>query len=813
MSKPGLTPLSLIALNISNTLWLWAVPIAVGVPLFVHLFGRRSGRVVVLPTARFVRQAVAGSSPWLRLRNGLLLLLRCVTLTLLVVGFARPVWYGQPLPVWADRGVSAVLVLDRSASMTRSQNGVTLFDEAKRRVVAMLRGLDPQHDLASVVLLDAAPRPLLPQPSANFSRLIELVGQTQVTHHHGDTGAAMRVARDVAARGAVAGDRGTERQGRIEIFTDVQASQFENSQLDLGGAEAGSGGAGVRVHKISGGPGANLALLDCVVTPTVPVVGQQAVVTARVAYFAEDDSTVHATVVMDFEGRQTSKEVTVKGGATQAVEFVIHPRVAGISGVQLAIGDMRGDDVIDLDNRVGSVFRIEALRRVALVTAADINDPDAAAYYFVRALQPGINDLNDTGVGLEVWGSSSLVTKLGESQAVRSPVAVIIVEAGRLTDTTLRALHRFLIGGGAVVWVIDSEEAIATLRRAIEIGTNIDTGLNPVVPSAIPSGMAAADLRVESGRFDDPVLRVFEGPARGGLLRTRFGGAVACDLLPMGEVLLEFSNGWPLLACRWVGAGRIAVLTAGLSPTQSDLVKGPYFVPLIHQLIRHLTPGAPPVAVARPGDVVSIPVDHNLGNEDRPLIVVGPQGQRVMSWGVRRGQAATRVVRVGPIDRVGRYVVTTADRGNVLGGVSVQLDPAESDPRALDRMPFARAGVIPPLSFREGVGGRSSIRDLRGVHPSPNLSPGGERGNETALTGGGSVTAQRSAVGVDLVNHESAGLRPQGVELWPYLIAAAVVLVTIEMLIADWLAGLLRAGRFGKNVASLAVGRGLTIHA
>ena len=72
-----------------------------------------------------------------------------------------------------------------------------------------------------------------------------------------------------------------------------------------------------------------------------------------------------------------------------------------------------------------------------------------------------------------------------------------------------------------------------------------------------------------------------------------------------------------------------------------------------------------------------------------------------------------------------------------------QADGAGQDKMqvAIDRMKTAKkSGRVPdtavtdpcPLPFREGAGGGSGARDLRGFHPWPNLSPQGERNFETA---------------------------------------------------------------------------------
>ena len=83
--------------------------LALGIPLAIHLLGRRRARKVVLPTARFAEGAHASSRGRLWLKRVALLALRLAIVALLVLALAGPRIGGA--------GGRWLVVLDTSPSM------------------------------------------------------------------------------------------------------------------------------------------------------------------------------------------------------------------------------------------------------------------------------------------------------------------------------------------------------------------------------------------------------------------------------------------------------------------------------------------------------------------------------------------------------------------------------------------------------------------------------------------------------------------------------------------------------------------------
>src|SRR5207249_2342144 len=119
--------------------------LAVALPVIFHLIRRTSREKTVFSSLMFLMATPPRVTRRSRLENIFLLILRCVVLCLLALGFARPFIHK---PVQADSKTGAakkILVLvDTSASMRRG----TLWPEARSKAAELLRQALPVDQVA-----------------------------------------------------------------------------------------------------------------------------------------------------------------------------------------------------------------------------------------------------------------------------------------------------------------------------------------------------------------------------------------------------------------------------------------------------------------------------------------------------------------------------------------------------------------------------------------------------------------------------------------------------------------------------------------
>ena len=623
--------------------WLWAGLGAVVAPVVVHWLSRGRGRRLVLPTARFFDGAVVGRRSFARPRDLLGVLVRVLILGLLVGAWARPVWRGGAAHADGVAGRAVVYVLDRSASMTRSRGGVTLFEAARRGVVDGLRSLDAGRDVAGVVLMDGGPDALLPEVTSNLGELVGLVEEVRVTYERDRFSEAVGVAVDLLRGGR--GSRGGGAGGEVVVFSD---GGFDAADV-LGRLAREEPGVGVSLRVVGGGVrgGVNVGLSEAGVVGRA-VVGQPVVLGVRVGCWGGvggDDGGCEGgrvLVRLSFEGRGQERWVELAGGeAGGVVEFEVVPERVGVGWARFSVGG-GGGGVLGFDDEAGVAVYVEERRSVGVVTGADMGDPRNASYYVYRALGAG------DGVEAEVLGAV-------DEEGLRGRDTVVVVEGGEVGGAAREALRGYVSGGGVLVWVVDSERALGSFGAFG--GGEVGEG-------------GAGGVGWGLGSLDEPLLGAFEGAAMGALLGQRFGRVYGLPRVDGGRVVLRFDDGRDAVACWAVGRGAVAGLGVDLAPGESDFVKGPVFVAFLHELIGGLTRVAKGEGVVLVGDAPGVRLAGGVVSDG--LRVVGPGGGS-HGW----GRVDDEVVRLGRVGLPGAYRVVGGDGGEA-GGVWVGVDPWES---------------------------------------------------------------------------------------------------------------------------------------
>lgn len=770
--------------------WVWALPVAVLLPLVVHLLSQRGGKLAYFPAVRFVKKAVALQTRWYRPRHWLMLLIRMLILAAVIGALAQPIWWRDPAAASQNyQGVAAVLILDASASMQRTEQGSSLFEIARAQTIAALSSLDPSRDRAMVIVMDASPSPILPRMSANFSAMADELRTLKPTWEHGDLTAALTLA---ARPPWDPNDKAATALLNIHLFSDMQKTQWPGeAQLRTILADKTFIPQPVGQAKSVKG---NLALHRASVTPSQPVPGQRVTVWADVANYADANSPpVNVNVVMVAAGQRQVRMVKVAAGGTARVSFLWQPREAGTTYVSLTLEpavDSAGNvNALTADDHTGRFVQVARSRKVALVTAADVDDPSSSPYYFKRALTPD-KDPSANDVHLQVLTPAMLAGTLSPSSSAQWPACIVMTMAGGPPQAALDALAAYMNQGGGVWWIIDSAIAATSLANwQSELGS-----LAPVVNAQNPTQTLPLIMRIDgmptigSGAFDDPALEVFEGPARSALLQQTFTATFEGTLAPGAKSLLSFkhlltddaSNTLnlhpPLLASLQVGQGQLVVMTAMLSPDASPLVKGQVFVPLVHQIVRTLSPLLRATSNPLVGSSLSIdlPVPDGATDAAAGLYVLKPDGSRITQIVLdppMPGQTSS--VQLPTISRdVGRYSLHVKANDQLLGGVQVELASSESD--------------LTPWQ----------LANTSAAH-SPLASPATTDDSEHVITTPQSRASQ--AADQPLVVSDAA-LREHGQPLWPYLLLLAVLLLILESLLGG-LASAVRAGSQPPNTS------------
>jgi len=632
-------PLVLAYLTFAAPTWLWLVAAAAALLVALHWLSRRRAPEITFPATRLLAEATPPPTERRRLRDWLLLATRLIILAALIAGFARPQWEGARKSSAAPAPRHAALLVDRSASMRRSEQGMRLFEQAKQRAIERLRALQRSGVYVSLVMIDESPASLLPEPTRNVAVLIDRLRSREVTFQRGRAGRALDEARALHERFA-AGTNASEPL-RLEIISDTQVPHWPRQRL----ARLRRRGMNVTVHRIAGDT-TNVALSRLRVRSHPPIQHQPTEATVRITNFTDKTRRVTARLTgestkapapshssaSESAKRTGGKEVTrnaltitsprrrlaLEPGERRSLTWRVTFSRPGPAVLRASLVDHA--DALPADDTTGAAVHVAEAQPVLMITRAEAT-PDSARYFLERALA-ATHDAAPPRFDVRVEPPEAFTTQSfshepstrdapGDStDRAAPPPIVLIVDAGGLDAPTREALAGHVTDGGRVFWFVDSAASADAFNRFAE------TVPRKSADSRIPRAVWHANTRATLGsaRFDRPPFEVFGGASRAGLLTSSFTRYATLTDLGRSRALLRAGSSAALMASWRVGRGRVLVSGLDVAPGSSDFVKTPWFVPFVHESLELLTRRERRTSLRLPGQPLPFNVEagHNV---------------------------------------------------------------------------------------------------------------------------------------------------------------------------------------------------------
>ncbi len=572
-------------MNFLSPWFLLGAALIVG-PIIAHLIRRATRKRVVFSATRFL----SASPPKLDRRNRIqhpwLLLLRCLVVGLLAMGFARP-YLKRDLPMLNSPTIpqSVVAVLDESASMQRAG----LWDAARKKV----------YDLADTL-----------GPNDQFA-ILGVSGGVEHILSHEQWKQAAASDRPALVRGVLA-DR-KPGWGPKNLDAAIEAASTEWEQMsenvnavtrkkivvvsDFTASGRVSGLAGLNWPK-----GSELNLET--VTPThAGDAGLQWLgwsendaglsLRASVVQSAKSTATALSVQLRDAQTNQLIGEpqkLTVQAGDSQIVIMPV-PAEAATKPLRL---DLAGDEE-NFDNTLWAVH--PAPREITLTYYGGhaANDIKHARFYLERAVAG--------------WKDPLVHVVAGEaaSPAATKPGSEFFVVAGPL-DAAAADNVRSKIAAGDFALVLLSDPKMVDTAAALAG----ETGWSPLQPAQKNAMFGQVD-------FQHPLFSLFSDPHYSDFTHIQFTQAQSVKLPPKtgAVVAARFDDGSPAVLETTVGKGRMIVWGSDWSTAVGNWVLSTKFVPWLEALVERAAGGAQRPAIAEVGDT-----DRLLGGEParwRPL--------------------------------------------------------------------------------------------------------------------------------------------------------------------------------------------------
>lgn len=506
--------------------------LAIGVPIALHLFRRRTDTVVEFPAVRLLTSTPVEQQRRKRLRELILLALRVTALVLLAAAFARPYLAGRM--VAASMPVT-VVAIDRSFSLS----GPGVFDRARALAASAIDEAPSSHAVALIAFDDVAET--IVDPTTDRGAVTAAIRSIEP----GVSGT-----RYAAAIGRAAELLGA-RAGRVVVVTDLQQAGWK-------GPPRGALADDVEIVVAA----VDAPLLNLAVTAADRRGGR---VEAAVRNFGVEPRTAHVT--LSIEAKEAAR-VSLTIPAQSTVPVVFDGEVPSRGGAAVTVTDPGG---LPIDDARYLVLDPAPPTRVLVLAA----DPSAlgGGLYVERALEAV-----DAGRAFEVTVLDGRSLSSWTPEQLAREHALVLLGTRSLERRGRELIGGYLSNGGSALLALGPDIDPATLGELL----SVTTGLAPKAQALSAGGatLVLADTR-------HPVFRPFATPGAA-LADVRFDQA-----WPVGEegrrVLARFSGGPAALLEQPRPEGRMLIFTSDLDNKWNRFPLSPAFVPFLVESARYLT--------------------------------------------------------------------------------------------------------------------------------------------------------------------------------------------------------------------------------
>ena len=537
--------------------------LAAAVPVLVHLVRRTRAAKMQFPSLMFLRRIEQKTIRKRRLRNLLLLALRCAALLLLALAFARPYFTKNSAAASASQS-NRVILVDGSYSMRYGES----FNRARQAARNLINAAAPGEQIAVIMFAQGydVMMPLKPGHAEALTAIEQLQPGLGATDYLQAIQAAIALLKDVSGA------------KRIDLISDFQDTGWNRSATPV----KLPSDIKLVATDVSEPRPENLAVIEVKAEPVVYQQKYAGKLVARVNNFGGSDVS-DATV--DFKLNDLTverRQVKLDAGASQTVEFTDFnvPEGANRASVEIT------GDSFTLDNRFLFTMKRENQTRVLVIDTAARGRSES--FYLQQSLAAGENNRH----ALTVKSVGSVNPSELDSYRV-----VIINDAAGINDVLAASLKAYTERGGGLILAAGKHTEAGEFNRAF-------AGLAPAqVGDVVQSRSYALMSQVKS---DHPIFSPFARSGR--LASTRIYGYHRATANQGATTIAALDDGSPVIVEGLAGRGKVLLVNTTLDTAWNDLPLTPMFLPLVRQMLEYLGGSEPPAAYTI-GQVVTAPPD------------------------------------------------------------------------------------------------------------------------------------------------------------------------------------------------------------
>jgi hypothetical protein len=540
--------------------------LGIGLPILAHLLNRFQVQHTDWAAMQFLNRSVRVRSRQIKLREVLLLILRCLAVLLFVFALARPAWTGDAASwIPGEKRAGVVIALDGSFSMQQGEVGASRFQRALKQVEA-ISGKIKTGDPVTLVLLGGKEKLLTHNMTYDAQRWDAILKTVAATSSALEWDSVPKRLKELA-EGMDAS------QKEIYMITDVQArdwknrsSQFRDSLMELGKS------ASVFIVPVTGEL-ENLAVTDLDLVSGALRKGTIARYQATVRNFGTTPVSA-VEVRCKVNGIQIdSKSIPlIAAGASETVSLFVPfhnpgatPITAEISGDSLAVDNVR---------RAVAVVR----DRVAVLCVDGSAGGDAG-----RMISAALMARSD-GVDDEDYTVRSIPWLSFPAEDLGKIDVIALADVPEITVDQATQLSRFVREGNGLIWFAGDDVKVSSWNERA----------SALLPAAIGQALDSSDALgagkpLDANMPDHTVCLPLRSLAEDLLSETRFLKCLDLKPTPSSFSVLQLAgSGSPILLEQSLGRGQVFMFATTAQTTWNNMALTPVFPMLMQQIVTYL---------------------------------------------------------------------------------------------------------------------------------------------------------------------------------------------------------------------------------
>ena len=543
--------------------------LGVALPILAHLLNRHRVKYTPWAAMQFLNRNVRVRSRQLRLRDLLLLCLRCFALLFLIAALARPAWR-DGIASWipGEPRAGFVIGLDASFSMEHGGEDASRFRRALVQVEVISEHIQP-GDPVSLILLGGEDEVVIRNMAFDRERFRDILQKAKAAPVGLDLDRVPKRLKELA-------EDMEAHQKEVYFITDVQSRDWRQSSARFQEALADLRNSAEVFLVPVPGDSANLAVTDLDLISGVLRKGTIARYQATVKNYGTDP-VANVEVQCRVEGVQIDSKTIplVTAGGSETVSLFVPFHNAGPTRITAEItGDLLPTDNV---RRVMAVVR----DRVS-VLCVDGSDGDAGRLIMAALLARGDGAQDEDYVVRSVPWLSLPTQKLDDVDVI------VLADVPVVTPEQVEQLSRHVRQGNGLVWFAGENVKASVWNERSASGTNplLPATLGPPVDTSTTQG---AGRPLDPSMPDHSVCHPLRSLPEDLFSETRF--LIRMDVTPTPSsfpILSLAGSGAPILLEHSLGRGHVFMFTTSAETSWNNMALTPVFPMLMQQIVTYL---------------------------------------------------------------------------------------------------------------------------------------------------------------------------------------------------------------------------------